>query len=154
MKIRRFFIRYCDQLTRVQFWLAILVAGLFGTGAGMWFGTYQSNQQGDKRVSEIQLINLGLMKILQDKIVPLVSKSETIVDQQSDIVQKQVMLTEKIESTTEQAESSATKATKAANRAASAVRRSREPVPTLKIVPNKPVPKKCFNGRDVFGDQC
>lgn len=36
-RVRRFFIRYCDQMRTLSFWLYIVASVLIGCGAGAWF---------------------------------------------------------------------------------------------------------------------
>ena len=151
MRIRRFLIRHCDHLTR---WLAVVAAVLAGAGAGVLAGSYEANKTGDKRVAEVQAINLSLIQILQQKVTPLVTK-------QAEVVEQQTALSERLEQTTDRVETAATKssqaastASKAANQAGQAVRKARAPVSTLRQVPNRPMPAKCWNNKDVFGDPC
>jgi len=72
VKFRGFFIRYCDQLTRIQFWLAIVAAALAGGGSGVLLGAHEAGVIADKRVSEVQAINLSLINTLQQQVAPLV----------------------------------------------------------------------------------
>ncbi|MHC8945929.1 hypothetical protein ACYX78_14780 [Advenella incenata] len=154
MKIRRFFIRYCDQLTRVQFWIAIVSAALAGAGSGVLFGAHEAGKVADKRVAEVQTINLSLIQTLQQKITPLVTQQAEVAEQQSALSEKLETATDRMETAATKSTLTATTASKAANQAGQVVRKARAPVSTLRQVPNHPSPVKCWNNKDVFGDPC
>lgn len=154
MKVRRFVLKHCDQIT---LWLAVVTAVLAGAGGGLLYGSYDSNQNAekrlsdankiaDKRVAEVQAINLSLIQTLQNQVKPLVEKQAEVAEQQS-------AASEKLEQTTDRVEMAATTASKAASRAGQAVRRSNESKGSLRIVPSKPEKPRC-RGKDVFGDPC
>lgn len=143
MKVRRFLIKHCDQITR---WLAVVMAVLAGAGAGVLFGSYETSKTAEQRVAEVQAINLSLIQTLQNQVRPLVEKQAEVAEQQS-------AASEKLEQTTDRVEMAATTASKAASRAGQVVRRSNEPKGSLRIVPTKPYKPRC-NGKDVFGDPC
>lgn len=146
VKIRRFFIRYCDQLTRIQFWLAMVAAALVGGGSGILFGAHESEKVADKRVAEVQAINLSLIQTLQNQMRPLVEKQAEVAEQQS-------AASEKLEQTTDRVQMAATTASRAASQAGRAARKFREPVGSIRQVPARPVKPRC-RGKDVFGDPC
>ncbi|MGX9936237.1 hypothetical protein ACVFVO_12685 [Advenella kashmirensis] len=154
MKVRRFVLKHCDQIT---LWLAVVTAVLAGAGGGLLYGSYDSNQNAekrvddankvaDKRVAEIQAINLSLIQTLQQKVAPLVT-------QQAEVVEQQSVISEKLDKATDRVETAATTATKAATRAGQAARRSNELKGSLRIAPSKPEKPRC-RGKDVFGDPC
>lgn len=157
MKVRRFLIKHCDQITR---WLAVVMAVLAGSGGGVLWGSYEANRSAEKRITDVQTINLSLIQTLQKQVKPLVQQQADVVEQQSAVSDKQSELSEKLDKTTDRVESAATKSTlaastasKAASRAGQAARKAQEPIGSFRIVPSQTFKPRC-RGKDVFGDPC
>lgn len=153
MKLRRFFIRYCDQLTRVQFWIAIVSAALAGAGSGVLFGAHEAGKVADKRVAEVQTINLSLIQTLQQKVTPLVQQQAQVAEQQSAVSEKLEQTTDRVEMAATKSSQAATTASRAASQAGQTARKFRQPVGSIRMVPPKPEKPRC-RGKDVFGDPC
>lgn len=159
MKVRRFLIKHCDPITR---WLAVVMAVLAGSGGGLLWGSYEANRSAEKRITDVQNINLSLIQTLQKQVKPLVQQQADVVEQQSAVSDKQSELSDKLDKTTDRVESAATKssqaattASQAASRAGQATRKFQAPVSTFRLVPNRHQPPKCWsNNKDVFGDPC
>lgn len=136
------------------------MAVLAGSGGGLLWGSYEANRSAEKRITDVQNINLSLIQTLQTQVTPLVQQQADVVEQQSAVSDKQSELTEKLDKTTDRVETAATKssqaattASKAASRAGQAVRKAQEPVGSFRLVPSTPVKPRC-RGKDVFGDPC
>jgi len=153
VKVRRFFIRYCDQLTRLQFWLGIVAAVLVGGGSGVLFGAHEAGKVADKRVAEVQAINLSLIQTLQNQMKPLVEKQAEVAEQQSAATEKLEQTTDRVEMAATKSSQAATTANRAATQAGQAARKYRQPAGSIRLVPSASYKPKCV-GRDVYGDPC
>lgn len=153
MKVRRFFIRYCDQLTRIQFWLGVVVAALVGGGSGILLGAHEADKVADKRVAEVQAINLSLIQTLQNQMKPLVEKQAEVAEQQSAATEKLEQTTDRVEMAATKSSQAATTASRAANQAGQTARKFRQPVGSIRMAPSAPYKPRCV-GRDVYGDPC
>lgn len=81
-RVRRFFIRYCDQMRTLSFWLYIVASVLIGGGAGAWLmqadaqleiaGVRQDSatrvQEAQDRLADAQADNKALMEMISGKL--------------------------------------------------------------------------------------
>ena len=105
-RVRRFFIRYCDQMRTLSFWLYIVASVLIGGGAGAWL------MQADAQ--------LEIAGVRQDSATRVQEAQDRLADAQADNKALMEMISGRLAVTSEQAADAATAASTAASTAKSA----------------------------------
>ena len=138
---------------QLQFWLGIVAAVLVGGGSGVLFGAHEAGKVADKRVAEVQAINLSLIQTLQNQMKPLVEKQAEVAEQQSAATEKLEQTTDRVELAATKSSQAATTASRAASQAGQTARKFRHPVGSIRMVPSAPYKSRCV-GKDIYGDPC
>lgn len=101
----------------------------------------------DRQINSVTAQAARLTEIIEKRLPLIVAQQ----DQNTDQLGQLATVVDDVATKTQRAASTASKA---ANQAGQAVRKAQAPVSTLRQVPNRPRPAKCWNNKDVFGDPC
>ncbi len=105
-RVRRFFIRYCDQMRTLSFWLYIVASVLIGGGAGAWL------MQADAQ--------LEIAGVRHDSATRVQEAQDRLADAQADNKALMEMISGRLAATSDRVADAAAEANKAATTAKSA----------------------------------